>query len=113
MAMSPSTRLHFDRACGRAPGRVFPSTRHYASAWGLMLGLVVLLLMLTGCGSPGYVRADAIEGTVKRIAERHDAYTVAAVASGHVTKKQGKVDLRDTALLLKLIKTAQDKGAKK
>lgn len=113
MAMSPSTRLHFDRACGRAPGRVFPGTRHYASAWGLMLGLIVMLLMLAGCSSPGYVRADAIEGTLKRVAERHDAYTVAAVASGHVTKKQGRVDLRDTKLLLKLIETAKSKGAKK
>lgn len=32
------------------------------------------LIFLIGCGTPGYIRADAIEGTVTAIIDRHDAY---------------------------------------
>ena len=35
---------------------------------------LVLILALAGCGTPGYIRADAIESTVGHIIKRHDAY---------------------------------------
>lgn len=40
----------------------------------LMIGAILVFGML-GCGAPGYISAEALEGPAKRLIKRHKAYT--------------------------------------
>lgn len=70
----------------------------------VLCGAVTALLVLTGCGTPGYVRADAIEGTVRGLVQRHDAYVEADESLSDLDRR---IHLRDGELLLRLIEEAQ------
>lgn len=75
------------------------------SFWAMLLAGTVLSLLLSGCGTPGYVRVDAIEGTLNRVMDRHDVY----VERDHdLSSAQQKRNLRDTELLRKLLAEAQE-----
>lgn len=93
---------------GKDTFRALPPTRVKAGRelfLALMLcGVAAALLVLTGCGTPGYVRADAIEGTVKGLVQRHDAYVGADESLSELTRR---IHLRDGELLLRLIEEAQ------
>lgn len=61
-----------------------------------MRALLISLVLLCGCGTPGYIRADAIDGTVKRIRQRHDFYVK---ADSELAPLERRANLRDTELL--------------
>lgn len=62
------------------------------------------LLVLTGCGTPGYVRADAIDGTLFRTLDRHDAYVR---EDESLSDLQKRTDLRDSELLRRVVTEAK------
>lgn len=102
---------HFDRRFAenqrkfRAEAKAFPRGVHFAAAWSVLVGLVLLLLLLSsGCAPQGYVRADAIDGTLRRVIKRHDSYTEADKELKPFNKR---LNLRDTELLLKLLDEAK------
>ena len=66
--------------------------------------LTFALSSLQGCGTPGYIRAEAIDTTVRGMVERHDAYTVSDPALSDLERR---VYLRDGELLLQLLDEAQ------
>lgn len=68
------------------------------------LAVFLSLLALTGCGTPGYVRADAIEGTLNRALDRHDAYVR---EDESLSDLQKRTDLRDSELLRRVVKEAK------
>lgn len=79
---------------------------------------LLILLMLVGCGAPGYIKASAIDGTLRRVIERHDAYTDADPALDEKLGKskkdkqarvlQYRTNKRDTELLLELLDEVQE-----
>ncbi len=69
-----------------------------------MKKILIILLLLVGCGTPGFIRADAIEGTVKRLVDRHDVYVE---ADPSLSDLQKRVNKRDGELLLLLLEESQ------
>ncbi len=39
-----------------------------------LTAVILVLLAAVGCGTPGYIKAEAIEGSVGKLIKRHDAY---------------------------------------
>lgn len=120
MSSARSDVSHFDRNFALNQTRYrerarrsqqLPTPLHRATATGIGLAFVVMVLLLfTGCAPEGYVRADAIKGTLLRVAERHDAYTK---ADKDLKESNRKRNLRDTALLRRLMEEATKTGAPK
>jgi hypothetical protein len=65
---------------------------------------LVLVFVMLGCGTPGYVKASAIEPTVTRIIHRHNAYVQADPA---ISDLERGASLRDGELILKVLAEAQ------
>lgn len=65
--------------------------------------LVAFVLSSTGCGAPGYIRADAIQGTMKRVIGRHQVYTQMDPALSDLQKR---ANMRDGELLDQLLDEA-------
>lgn len=59
-------------------------------------------LCLTGCAT-NMIRADAIDGTLRRVAERHDVYIQ---ADPDLDELERDIYLRDTELLRRLLDEA-------
>lgn len=72
--------------------------------WFGLLCLALLVLALAGCGTPGYVSAEAIQPSWERIRARHDAYTKQDKA---LTDVKRRANLRDTELLGQVLEEAQ------
>ena len=74
--------------------------------------LILVLISSLGCAK-GTIRADMVEGTVLRVADRHDVYTNADVS---LNRDERKRNLRDTELLRRLFneihKQEHDEGDK-
>lgn len=66
--------------------------------------VLTLCLWMGGCGAPGYIKAEAIEGTLHRVIERHDHYTDRDIGLAPLERR---ANLRDTELLMKLLEEAQ------
>jgi len=75
-----------------------------------MRKLLLSLVLLTGCGTPGYIKAEAIEGTVMGLIQRHDAYVDKDDKLDDLEKRIFK---RDGELLKKLFKDAKEPKKKK
>ena len=69
---------------------------------------LIAFALLVGCGTPGYIRADAIEDTLMGVMERHDFYVSSDPDLSDLSKR---VSLRDTELLRRLLEEAQDPEA--
>lgn len=65
---------------------------------------VLLCAVFVGCGTPGYIKASAIEGTLVRLIDRHDVYVE---ADASLSEPQRRANLRDGTLLKKLLSEAQ------
>lgn len=87
----------------RPMGRL--STKGWATLVLWCLGLTALALALAGCGTPGYIKAEAIQGTLERVVDRHNTYTIEDESLSDLEKR---VNLRDADLLLKLVYEAQE-----
>lgn len=79
---------------------------------------VLLFVFMTGCSTPGYVRADAIEELVQKVTERHDAYVTADPAyakRGEAGRAEQATHLRSAEILrmvvMEAMKAGQDKKA--
>lgn len=69
-----------------------------------MKKLLLSLILLVGCGTPGYIKASAIEDTVRNVVKRHDAYVEQDKTLKPLEKRIYK---RDGLLLLEALKEAQ------
>lgn len=65
--------------------------------------IVLALSMCVGCQT-GTIQADAVDGTFRRVAERHDRYIAADPGLSAVEKS---VSLRDTGLLRAVLDAAR------
>jgi len=54
--------------------------------------LVLCLFLLVGCGTPGYIKAEAIEKTVLGLVNRHDAYVDVDASLSPLEKRVFKRD---------------------
>ena len=70
---------------------------------------LLLLVTLSGCHQ-GYVRAEALDGTLNPVMDRHDAYVKADEGLSEIEKE---VFLNSTLLLRKTIKEAKDPNSTK
>lgn len=66
----------------------------------------VLIALSVGCGAPGMIRATAVEGTLRRVIERHEIYTK---DNDNLSNLQRRVDLRDGELLSRVLDEALEK----
>lgn len=64
-----------------------------------------LVLVFAGCGTPGYIKAENIDGTLRRVIERDAEYILHDVRLS-ATEKQD--NLRDGELLLSVLNTAKE-----
>lgn len=71
-----------------------------------LLCIAVLLIVAVGC-SKGTVRADAIDGLVDKIAERHDAMLNGTLDPKSVSPEDKATYLRSTQILKEILKEAQ------
>ena len=70
-----------------------------------MRALLLCLILTTGCAS-GMIRAEAIEGTLRRTLHRHQTYTK---NNETLSDLQRRVDLRDGELLERVLDAALEK----
>lgn len=76
---------------------------------GLCVFAALLVLVgLTGCGVPGYISADALEGPAFRLIDRHDAYME---KDKSLSPMQREVNLQDGQLIRMVIEEAQKQVA--
>ena len=72
-----------------------------------MLRSILLCIVLSGCGTQGYIKAEAVKGPLLRLVKRHDVYME---KDKTLSPLKRRVNKRDGALLLKLCAEAlQDK----
>ena len=66
--------------------------------------LIVALLCLPACKGmqEGYIHVDAVEGTMTRIMDRHDAMLNGTLDPATISEEQKTTDLRDTAIIRKV-----------
>jgi len=78
-----------------------------ATTLGLCFGLVAIL-SASGCCGQGVIRAEAVDGTMRRLIERHDRYTH---ADSTLTPLQRRANLRDGAVVINLLDEAKAQAA--
>lgn len=64
-------------------------------------------LALLGASCTHMISADAVDGTLRRVADRHDAYVQ---ADPQLSDLERRADLRDTQLLRQALDTAEGKA---
>ena len=68
-----------------------------------LVALIVVILSV-GCSPAGYIRADAVDGTLRRVVRRHKTYTK---ADESLTELERKLNLRDGELLIETLNAAK------
>lgn len=79
-------------------------------AMALALGIATMMLCIPGCGAPGYIRAEAIQGTLRRVIARERVYTT---NDASLSDQEKRINLRDGELLEAALDTALSAGEKK
>jgi hypothetical protein len=69
--------------------------------------VIVVALLLAGCGSKGYIRADAIDGLVEKVTVRHDALLKGELDPKDISAEDKATFLRSAELLRQAVKEAQ------
>lgn len=83
-------------------------TTVFWSVWVTIAMAALAMIMLSGgCAPTGYVKAEAIEGTVARICSRHNTYTLKDESLSDAKKR---TNLRDAELVLQALKEARNAG---
>jgi hypothetical protein len=73
-----------------------------------MRHLLIAALLVCGLGcSKGMIRADAIDGLVNKVCDRHDALLTGAADPASISDEDKATYLRSTRLLRELLKEAQ------
>lgn len=87
-------------------------SRGKAKQGAKVLGMIILPLLILGC-SNGMIRADSIDGLVRKVSDRHDALVIGKKdlnGDGTIDDKDAadrRTYLRSTELLRKLLDEAQ------
>lgn len=81
----------------------------FARIWlgiGLLL-IAILILTMSSCAQPGYVRAEALQGPLRRLVDRHDGYVT---IDSSISTDRKATHLRDGELLLRAVDEAVAAG---
>jgi len=73
------------------------------------IGALFLGLILAGCGDKGYIRAEAIDGLVDKVSERHDAMLNGTLDPKSVSPEDKATYLRSTQILREAINAAKNR----
>jgi hypothetical protein len=68
------------------------------------LSFFLLIASVVGCTGPGVIQAQAIDGSVRRVADRHDEYVQ---RDQFMSELERRIALRDTELLRKVLDEAK------
>lgn len=82
------------------------------SGWNVVARLMMVAVLLgaaVGCSTKGYVRADAIDGLIDKVAARHDRFVKGEPSAEDKDPANRESWLRSTMILRAVVKEAKEK----